>query len=83
MSYDLRMAILFDFLPVNVTSLIQPLDQGVMINIKRHCKRLFILRLFDSIDEANVSISDFAKSINLKIVAQLTAQAWQEILSLS
>ena len=53
------------FLPPNVTALIQPMDQGVIESAK---KRYKLLRRLIIEDESGVSIVDYLKCINLKVV---------------
>ena len=65
------------FLPPNVTSLIQPMDQGVIESVKRRYK-LKLLRKLVIEDECGVSVVDFLKGINLKIVADLVYESWSE-----
>ena len=66
------------FLPPNVTSLIQPMDQGVLVTLKRIYKKKLLSRLI-SADEGCVSIVDFLKSVNMKVVIDLIKEAWDEI----
>ena len=65
------------FLPPNITSLIQPMDQGVIASVKRRCK-LKLLRKLVIEDECGVSVVDFLEGINLKIVADLVHESWSE-----
>ena len=67
------------FLPANVTSLIQPMDQGVLQAVKMKYKKL--LRRLIIEDDVGGSIIDFIKSINMKIVVELVAESWNEICS--
>ena len=71
--------IIAKFLPPNVTSLIQPMDQGVLVSIKRRYRKKF-LEEFILRDDEGVSIIDFLKSINMLQVVHLIACAWKEIL---
>jgi len=48
------------FLPPNVTSLIQPMDQGVLVGLKRRCKKKLLSRMLLA-DEDGMSIVDFFK----------------------
>ena len=66
------------FLPPNITSLIQPLDQGVLIALKRRYKRKLLHRLIIE-DENGSSIIDFLKSVNMKVVVEMIAESWEEI----
>ena len=66
------------FLPPNVTSLIQPMDQGVLVSIKRRYRRKILEELILQ-DSVGVSIIDFLKGINLLKVAEMVAAAWKEV----
>ena len=66
------------FLPANVTSLIQPMDQGVLVAIKRRYKRKLLEELV--LEDGNgMSVIDFLKRINILKVAELVASSWDEI----
>ena len=71
-------AIYAKFLPANVTSLIQPMDQGVIQSLKRRYRKRLLQRLIIE-DDCGTSIVDFLKGINLKIVIDLVYAAWAEI----
>lgn len=66
------------FLPPNVTSLIQPMDQGVLELLKRLYRRKLLEKLVLRNDEG-ISIKDFAKSINMLQVCNLISKSWSEI----
>ena len=66
------------YLPPNVTSLIQPMVQGVLVALKRRYKKKLLRRLLIE-DENGVSLIDFLKSLNMKIVTELIAESWGEI----
>ena len=70
--------IIAKFLPPNVTSLIQPMDQGVLECIKRHYKRKLLEELVLK-DEEGISILTFLKSIDMLRVTTLVAASWDEI----
>lgn len=66
------------FLPPNVTSLIQPMDQGVLEALKRRYKKKLLRKLV--IEEENGSdIVNFLKSVNMKVVIDMVAESWDEI----
>ena len=65
------------FLPPNTTSLIQPMDQGVLQSIKLTYKRDLLLRMLDGGDEIN--IAEFAKKMNIKDAVLLSAKCWNDI----
>ena len=64
------------FLPPNVTPLIQPMDQGVLVCIKR-LYRKYILR--DLVSQSELSIVDFLKSINILNVVKTVSFAWDNV----
>ena len=66
------------FLPPNVTSLIQPMDQGVLQAVKRRYKKKLLRALIIG-DDRGVSLIDFLKSVTMKTVVNLVAEAWKEI----
>ena len=65
------------FLPPNVTSLIQPMDQGVLESLK-HRYRKKILEELVLRDNGGVSIIEFLKGINLLKVSEMIAASWDE-----
>ena len=71
-------AIFTKFLPPNVTSLIQPMDQGVLQTLKKRYKKKLLRRLIIE-DDMGRSVVDFLKGVNMKVVAEMTAEAWSEI----
>ena len=58
-------AIFAKFLPPNVTSLIQPMDQGVIESLKRRYKSKLLRKLIIE-DEVGMSAIEFLKGINLQ-----------------
>ena len=70
--------IMAKFLPPNVTSLIQPMDQGVLESLKRRYRRKILEELVLQ-DADGVSILDYLKSINMLRVTTVIAACWDEI----
>ena len=70
--------IIAKFLPANVTSLIQPMDQGVIETLKRSYKKK-LLRGVIIADDQGESIIDFIKSVNMSRVIQFVSEAWNEV----
>ena len=62
------------FLPPNVTPLRQPMDQGFLENIKRTYRKELIGKLIE--EEGKKSVIDLLKSIMIKDVIYLVADAW-------
>ena len=66
------------FLPPNVTSMIQPMDQGILVSIKRRYKRKILEELLFQDDEG-MSIVQFLKEIDMLKVSTKIAASWDEI----
>ena len=66
------------YLPLNVTSVIQPMDQGLLVALKCWYKKILLRRLLIE-DENGISLIDLLKSVNMKIVIELIAESWGEI----
>ena len=66
------------FLPPNVTSLIQPMDQGVIESVKRLYRRRMCEKMLIA-DEDGATIVGFLKSLNLLDVVHMVAKSWDDI----
>ena len=62
----------------NTTSVLQPMDQGVLENIKKCYKRDLLLRLLDEGD-SDSNIAEFRKTLNIKDAVLITAKSWNEV----
>ena len=71
--------IITKFLPPNVTSLIQPMDQGVLQAIKSRYRRKILEELVLREDNDECSIIDFLKGINLLKVSFMISSCWNDI----
>lgn len=65
------------FLPPNVTSLIQPMDQGVLECLKKKYRRRLLQSILHSDD--NESVIDALKKVNVKDVTYWISESWNEI----
>ena len=65
------------FLPPNVTSLIQPMNQGVLESMKRRYKRSLLQVVL--LSEDLVDPIAFTKSITMKVVVEKISLAWDQI----
>ena len=65
------------FLPPNVTSLIQPMDQGVIEYIKRRYRKGLLRSLLFSTEKPDTIT--FLKSINILHVIERISTAWNEV----
>ena len=54
------------------------MDQGVLVALKCRYKKKLLQRLLIE-DENGVSLIDFLKSVNMKVVSELIAESWSEI----
>lgn len=67
------------FLPPNVTSLVQPMDQGVIESLKRRYRRKLLSEILQCAESEDLNLIDIIKKINLKDVIYMLASAFQEI----
>lgn len=65
------------FFPPNVTALVQPMDQGVLQNIKKVYKRHMLNELLEGDGERGVV--EILKSINIKKVIYMIAESWNQV----
>jgi hypothetical protein len=70
------------FLPANVTSLIQPMDQGIIESLKRRHRQKFVGVLLDRIEktESGNGLVQAIKTISIKEVIYMIEEAWDKIL---
>lgn len=67
------------FLPPHVTSLIQPMDQGVIECFKRRYRRKLISEILNRMDLENKGLIFALKSINIKDVIYMVATSYEEV----
>lgn len=67
------------FLPPNVTSLIQPMDQGVIETFKRRYRRKFLSEILQRSENEDTPLLEIVKKINIKDVIYMSATAYEEI----
>lgn len=68
------------YLPANVTSLIQPMDQGAIETLKRRYRRKLLGKILDNDeDEEPKDIISTLKQVTIKDVIYMTAAAWEEV----
>lgn len=65
------------FLPPNTTSLIQPMDQGIIQSFKCHYKSEFLKKILDL--DPSLKLSDCKKYFNLKDCIYLLAESWNSV----
>lgn len=66
------------FFPPNVTSLIQPMDQGVLEAMKKKYRRRLLQSMLQA-TEGEVTINDFLKKTTMKDVVYWVAESWHEV----
>ena len=66
------------YMPPNTTSVLQPMDQGILENIKKRYKRDLLLRLLDEGD-SDSNIAEFRKTLNIKDAVLMTAKSWNKV----
>ena len=66
------------YLPPNTTTILQPMDQGVLESMKRRYKKAMLQKLLLE-DEEGRSVVEFVKNINIKDVVYMLAAAWDDI----
>lgn len=66
------------FLPPNVTSLCQPMDQGVLETMKRFYRRKLLTVLIAGMDEGEI-ITETLKKVDMLDVVMWVSQAWDDI----
>ncbi|XP_046686593.1 jerky protein homolog-like [Homalodisca vitripennis] len=66
------------FLPPNVTSLCQPMDQGVLVTLKKLYRKKLLSCLIQALDEG-VELVDKLKKIDMLDVVGWISQAWDEL----
>lgn len=67
------------FLPPNTTSLIQPMDQGVIVNFKAYYVRTTFAQALAAIDNQNITLHDFWQSYNIYQAILNISKAWEEV----
>jgi len=69
------------FLPPNVTSLIQPCDQGIIRTLKHNYRRMAIRKLLATIESSNndVSAVTLARKLDMLSAVCLIEEAWSSI----
>ncbi|KAK3891446.1 hypothetical protein Pcinc_004667 [Petrolisthes cinctipes] len=73
------------FLPPNTTSLIQPMDQGIIVAFKRLYRRRFLEEVMVVVDEEDRNVGQLTlqnlKSYNLRSVIYNISRAWNDVSS--
>ncbi|KAL4121508.1 hypothetical protein QTP88_014006 [Uroleucon formosanum] len=79
--------IALEFLPPNTTSLVQPLDMGVIKNLKTHYHGLLVTYILKAIEDNLVTPStcaiDISSKINILQAIQFVADSWRKVSSVT
>ena len=67
-------------MPANTTSILQPLDLGVISNFKLHYRKLLLQYVLAKIDTATIA-TEVTKSINVLTAIRWVALAWRDVKS--
>ena len=68
------------FLPPNITSLTQPMDQGVIESFKRRYRRKLLSEILGKLgNEGSTGLIPALKTINMKDVIYMVAKAYDEM----
>ncbi|XP_023310790.1 jerky protein homolog-like [Anoplophora glabripennis] len=67
------------YLPPNVTSLIQPMDQGVIESLKKPYRRKLVSEILQYSESEDKGLLEIIKKINIKDVIYMLAMAFQEM----
>jgi hypothetical protein len=72
-----------EFLPPNTTSIIQPLDQGVIRNLKLHYRSELVKLTLNHLESGDILPSASATSVSSKVTIleaiQLVAKSWKDV----
>ncbi|KAL4090335.1 hypothetical protein QTP88_025194 [Uroleucon formosanum] len=79
--------IALEFLPPNTTSLVQPLDMGIIKNLKTHYHGLLVTYILKAIEDNLVTPStcaiDIGSKINILQAIQFVADSWRKVSSVT
>ena len=68
------------FLPENTTSLIQPLDQGIITNLKGHYRSKLHYRIIQAMDlNPSLTLTEAQKKASMLDALHLIAESWDMV----
>lgn len=71
--------LIIDFLPENTTSILQPMDGGIIARFKRNYRKLLLQRLVTEAEDPAVTVDSFKKNTNVLHAVQMADEAWSGI----
>jgi hypothetical protein len=66
------------YFPPNVTSLVQPCDQGILRSMKTKYKDFFLNCMLDAVNRG-IRIQEFLKEFSLKDATYALVNAWKDV----
>lgn len=66
------------FLPPNTTSILQPMDQGILESMKRRYKKRLLRHLIIENEASSLPIPNILKKLTIKEAVYWSAHAWEE-----
>lgn len=66
------------FFPANTTSVLQPLDQGVIKSLKVHFRKFLVLKMLQQYDENNAD-GEFKWTVTLLDAVAMISKAWDKV----
>ena len=70
------------FIPPNSTSLIQPMDHGVIATFKTYYLKKTFDMLVKAVDDKNMSVKEFWQNFNIRDAIMLVGEAWAAVTSM-
>ena len=66
------------FLPPNTTSILQPMDQGILEATKRRYKKCLLRHLILENDSSSLTVPEIVRRLTIKDAVYWSSQAWEE-----
>jgi len=70
------------FIPPNSTSLIQPMDHGVIATLKTYYLKKIFDMLVKAVDDKNMSVKEFWQNFTIRDAIMLVGEAWAAVTSM-
>lgn len=76
---DIDQSVKVVYLPPNVTALVQPMDQGVIENLKRAYKQRFLRKVLLASEDGSHTLTNFIKAWNVLECCRTLSAAWDSV----